>query len=402
MIDIVKDKCVGCFACQSKCPTGCIELKPNKEGFLYPLIDYDKCIECGACNSVCPVLNVKKEEQKNIKTYAAYVKGEKLRLKSSSGGIFTAIAEKVIENGGIVFGAAFDERFNVMHKYVEAKEELACFRGSKYVQSSIGETYKQAKDFLENGRQVLFTGTPCQIGGLFSYLKKDYENLLTQDFICHGVPSPLVWRKYVEHREQVAGANARNITFRGKEKGWKTFSMEFGFNNNTEYTSDLFTDLFIKAFLNNLCLRESCYNCGFKTKYRRSDITLADFWGVEKILPEMDDDKGTSLVLLNSLKGREVFNKISDKLEYAEADFDKAIEYNSAIIKSVTRPIARDFFIKNVKAKRFDKAIIASDKKTEKINRIAVFKSDIATITREKGKIFSMLYRLKHFWKVYF
>lgn len=402
MIDIVKDRCAGCFACKSKCPKNCIELKPDKEGFLYPIIDYKKCVNCGLCNSVCPILNIKSETDKEITAYAAFIKGEEVRFNSSSGGLFTAIAESIIEKGGVAFGAAFDKNFDVIHKYVETKDELSIFRGSKYVQSDIGETYKQAKGFLEQGRIVFFTGTPCQIGGLYSYLGKEYKYLITQDFICHGVPSPMVWRKYLEYREDIAQSRAREISFRRKNYGWNNYSVWFKFSNGTEHVSTLLEDPYMKVFLSDLCLRSSCYNCAFKTKYRQADITLADFWGVSKILPEINDDKGTSLLILHSSKGKEIFKSISDKIYCCEVNVDDAIKFNSAMIKSVAKPNTRDLFMKSVKNKSFEKAInIATQKKDKKIS-VQVFKNDVASVKQEKGAVYAILYWLKHFWKVYF
>ena len=358
MISKVLAKCNGCHACAAICPKACITMKADEEGFLYPEIDSKLCSQCGLCNKVCPVEKAcLSTEDKSITAYAAMHKEDDIRLKSSSGGVFTAIATEIIENGGVVFGAAFKEDFSVAHKYVETIEDLNAFRGSKYVQSTIGDTYKQAEVFLKTGRLVLFTGTPCQIGGLHSFLRRSYDNLITQDIICHGVPSPMVWQKYIEHKAgKNDGAKLSDINFRAKDNGWKNYSIAFQFDNGAEDKQLASKDTYIKAFLSDLCLRPSCYNCAFKNKHRESDITLADFWGIQNVLPEMDDDKGTSLVLIHSDKGIRLFEKVEEKLIYKQADFENAIFYNSAMIKSADKPGNREMFIKFVGEKGFYKA----------------------------------------------
>lgn len=355
---IYKSKCTGCSACKNICPKKCISMTADNEGFLYPVVNTELCINCGLCENVCPIVNGKTAAyERDIKAYAAINNNEEIRLKSSSGGIFTLIAESVIDKGGVVFGAAYDNDFKVIHKYTEIKEGLEDFHGSKYVQSIIGETYKQAKHFLESGRIVLFTGTPCQIGGLYSYLGKNYDNLITQDLICHGVPSPMVWRKYLEYRESVSRASARRMSFRRKNCGWKTFSVSFEFSNDTEYVAKLTDDPYMQAFLRNLCLRPSCYDCKFKTKNRQADLTLADFWGIQNIIPEMDDDKGTSLLIVNSEKGLRVLHSIKNNLTLREIELDKAIKYNSAMINSASLSKVRSKFMSVIQHKPFDKTV---------------------------------------------
>ena len=305
--------------------------------------------------SMCECLSYHK--QNNPKAYACNNKDEAVRLESSSGGIFTLVAEQIIDCDGVVFGVGFDEDFKVVHSYIERKEELNKFRGSKYVQSKVGDTYERAKDFLEQGREVLFTGTPCQIGGLKSYLGKEYDNLFTMDNICHGVPSPKVWDKYIAYRSAEAGSAPRRIAFRLKDEGWKLFSVSFLFNNDTEYRETLRKDLYMRTFLKDVCLRHSCYACEFKTLNRESDITLADFWGIQNILPEMDDDKGTSLIFVNSDKGKTMLEKINNDIVYEEVDIDKAVSYNSAAIKSVPMNLNRDSFFQELDQLEFDKLV---------------------------------------------
>ena len=362
--------CMGCHACSNVCPKDCINMKNDNEGFWYPVVDYNKCIRCGLCEKVCPIIN-ETIVQNKPKAYACYNNNEAIRLESSSGGIFTLIAEYIIDNNGVVFGAGFDEKFSVVHSYVETKEELKKFRGSKYVQSKIENTFKEAKEFLNQGRKVLFTGTPCQIGGLKSYLQREYNNLFCIDIICHGVPSPKVWKKYISYREKQSGMLTQRIAFRRKDKGWKRYSVSFSFENEAEYRENFDKDLFMKAFLRNVCLRPSCYKCNFKTLHRQSDITLADFWGVQNILPEMDDDKGTSLIFVNSVKGQAALEKIKDKILYKEIDINEAVKYNSSAVKSVEYNPKREGFFEELEEFSFDELVkkYCSDSMAVKIKR---------------------------------
>ena len=331
-----KSLCSGCHACANACPQNCIQMISYEEGFWYPQVDKDNCIECGLCEKVCPILHKWQSDENRLTTAMAAINlNEEIRLKSSSGGIFTLIAEEIINQGGVVFGAAFANDFrSVHHIFVDNTKDLEKLRGSKYVQSKIGDTYKQAKDFLDGGRMVLFTGTPCQIGGLYSYLRKPYENLFTQDIICHGVPSPMVWKKYVDEREKKAASTTQRMFFRHKKYGWKTFAVLFEFLNSTVYMKNLHDDSFMRAFLSNLCLRPSCYNCSFKSIKRQADITLADFWGVQNELPEMDDDKGTSLVLVHSVKGEKQLAALAGIAKTQICDFSVIEKNNSAAVKS--------------------------------------------------------------------
>ena len=353
-----KKLCSGCHACYSVCPKRCISMKADSEGFCYPNIDESKCIDCGMCKRVCPILN--KHIGSRGQAYACINKDENIRMRSSSGGVFTLIAEYVINCGGVVFGAAFDDELNVCHTDIKSSEGLEKLRGSKYLQSKIGDTYKKAKEYLIKGRTVLFTGTPCQISGLKTYLGKDYDNLITQDLICHGAPSPKVWKKYLEYLSRIKNKKTdKNYKpeFRDKSTGWVRYSMSVFFEPNERYTQRIGDNLYMKAFLNDLILRPSCYNCHSKSLERESDITLADFWGIEKLLPEMFDDKGTSLVFINSLKGQKIFESISDKMIYKAADIDEAVKYNPAAYKSCAMNKKRDKFMSEINAENFDKIV---------------------------------------------
>lgn len=353
---IEQNKCCGCHACFNICPRDAIKMKENEKGFLYPVINEEKCINCNMCRKVCPVLNKKKEIGNKIKAYACYNKNLNERLNSSSGGIFILIAKEIINKQGVVFGASFDEKFEVKHKYVENEKELKQFMGSKYTQSKIGNTYKETKDFLDKDKYVLFTGTPCQIEGLKSYLGKDYDKLYTQDIICHGVPSPRAWRKYLEYQRSTNKEEIKKISFRNKDNGWEEYKIKIFFNSKI-YSKELGKDPYMQAFLKNICLRESCYECTFKEKNRISDITLADYWGINRINPKINDNKGISLVLVNSNKGIDLFNNIKNKILCEETDLEEAIKYNPALIESARHCSNEKLFIDNIDNMKFNKLV---------------------------------------------
>lgn len=387
-----KQNCCGCYACYNICPQKCISMQSDDEGFWYPVVDMEKCIDCGLCEKVCPILNKKIIENQPV-AYACINKDDKIREKSSSGGVFTVIAEKVIANNGVVFGAGFDGEFNVIHSWTDCVEGLSNFRGSKYVQSCIGDTYRQVQDFLKQRLQVLFSGTPCQIAGIRSYLGKDYDNLICLDIVCHGVPSPKVWQIYKMYLEKVYQAKAQRITFRRKNCGWKLYSMSFSFDNDIEYSQKLTKDIFMQGFLKSLYLRPSCYNCKFKTLNRQSDITLADFWGIQNVLPEMDDDKGTSLVFVNSANGKSMFDQIKDKILYKEVDINKAVSYNSSAIKSVEANPEREKFFEELDVLPFDQLVrkYCTDKLSKSLKRKA---KSVARIALDKIGLLKVLKNL--------
>lgn len=264
--------------------------------------------------------------------YAAINKDEHVRMQGSSGGVFQALARWTIEQGGVVFGARFNEQWEVVHDYTETIEGIEPFTRSKYVQSIIGNTYNQTKEFLKKGRRVLFVGTPCQIGGLKAYLHKDYDNLLTVDLICHGVPSPGVWRKYIG--EKAKGDHILDINFRDKQNGWLGGQCITTTTTNTTTREKQMANPYFRGFIHNLYLRVSCYRCQFKSVHRIADITLADFWGVDKVSPKMHDNKGTSAIFVHSLKGSEYLKFISNQLMINKEDVQSIIGHNSSMVKS--------------------------------------------------------------------
>lgn len=344
MIDVIdKSKCCGCAACVQRCPRQCITMHSDKEGFLYPKVDIVKCTDCGLCEKVCPVLNVSKARLPQ-KVYAAKNRDEVVRCQSSSGGVFTILAEKTINAGGVVFGVMFNENWEVVHSYTETIEGLAAFRGSKYVQSIIGNSYKQVEVFLKQGREVLFSGTPCQIAGLKRFLRKEYDNLLTVECVCHGVPSPLVWHEYLNDIKTKNNTDKiLDVKFRVKSAGWKKYSVSLKYSNKQGTCQDdsilYYKNPYMQAFLRDFILRPSCYSCPAKAGRSGADIALADFWGIEKLMPHFDDDKGCSLVLDYTSR-----TDYKSRCEYMSADYDHAVKYNPAIVRSVAKPLNRAFF----------------------------------------------------------
>ena len=364
-----KSHCCGCSSCVSVCPKQCIKMVKDEEGFLYPETDTSFCIKCKLCENVCPEL-CQKEERTPISVYAIKNKNEQIRLVSSSGGIFTLLAEKVINEGGVVFGARFNAEWDVVHDYTETKEGISAFRGSKYVQSRMGNCYQKVKSFLQC-RKVMFTGTPCQIAGLRNYLGKDYDNLLTVDVVCHGVPSPKVWQMYLNETIHKSEKNLflshsiskrdvliKNISFRDKCSGWKKYSFTLilsemttggGKGRNSVSLSSIFSkNPYMNAFLLDLSLRPSCYSCPAKEGKSGSDVSIADFWGIENVLPDFDDDKGVSLVLSYSEKGESWLNSLD--YEYREVSYQTAKQENPSMVFSVVKPVNRNFFFHQLKS----------------------------------------------------
>lgn len=372
-----KKDCCGCWSCIQRCPKQCITLREDEEGFLYPQVDESVCIDCGLCEKVCPVIN-QSSEREPLEVLAAKNPNEEIRRESSSGGIFTMLAESVIDEGGIVFGACFDEDWEVVHRSADTKGDLKKFRGSKYLQSKVLNTYKEAEVQLKKGRKVLYSGTPCQIAGLKRFLRKDYDNLLSVDFICHGVPSPGVFRTYLREElkrmtaRQGGGKNTvllpciplvtesdgldckgleiKSISFRDKRNGWKKFGFALvlseataeGENSVLLSYSPLNKNLFLRGFLRDLYLRPSCYACPTKHLKSGSDITLGDWWGIAALKPELDDDRGVSAVTLNTEKGKSTLHSL--KAELHTMPYEDLVKYNPALVRSAAVPKNRNAF----------------------------------------------------------
>ena len=353
-----KHNCCGCSACASICPKHCITMQADNEGFLYPKVNEADCIDCGLCEKVCHELHPY-EDREPLKVYAAINKDEKVRLKSSSGGIFYLLAEKTIDEGGVVFGARFDEQWQVVMGYAETIEGVKAFMGSKYVQARMSTAYADAKRFLTEGRKVLFSGTPCQIAGLHHFLRKPYDNLLSVDIICHGTPSPKVWGRYLDEVVTAGRKAINDVQFRNKRNGWKAFNFTMEYDKD-EQTVSLCShhqqNHFMRAFLRDMILRPSCYQCQAKSGRSHSDITIADFWGINSEMPEMDDDKGTGLVLLNTDKGQTALDW--SKINHKETTADIAIGHNPAYFRSVAAHPKRAEFFARIDASESVNALI--------------------------------------------
>lgn len=340
MISITnKVNCCGCNACGDVCPCNAISFKTDKEGFWYPQVDKALCIDCGKCERVCPVIsqadNIERYEKPIV--YAAYNKDEDIRLDSTSGGIHSMLASKMFDKDAFVGGAVYNRDHSVSQIITDKRERLPEIRSSKYLQSCASSVYKEISDRLKQGRSVFFCGTPCQVQALYKVLCKDYENLVTADFICRGVNSPKVFFSYMDMLEKKYGARATDIKFKSKEKGWHNFSIRVKFDNGKVYCKDRWHDLFFIGYLQyNNFVRPSCYDCKFKCFPQKADITLADFWGIEKLDPSMDQDKGTSMVMINSDKGAALFDTIKGDIVYKEFSLADAAIDNPAMNHSLT------------------------------------------------------------------
>lgn len=332
-----KKYCTGCTACASACPKGCITMAADEDGFLCPTVDHEKCVECGLCKKSCPIISPLNMGEKEPKAYAAYSTDEEMRLSSSSGGIFTELSRIVLKNGGTVFGAAYNDEFEVIHICVETEADLAKLRGAKYAQSDLRGIFAEVKTHLKKGQQVLFSGTPCQVGGLKAFLRKDYENLVTVDFVCHSVPSPMAWKEYVKYRAEHdnGGRLPVFIDLRSKMTGWSRYKysnlFDYGKSNHISRSGE---SLYMKLFVGGYISRESCVNCQFKGYSRVSDLTIGDFWGIWDIAPEMDDNKGTSVVLVQSERGSKLLDKIAGKLIAKEVTLEEAGQQNQSMLET--------------------------------------------------------------------
>lgn len=341
--------CCGCGACLNVCPKNAISFREDAEGFAYPSVDEGKCIDCSLCVKVCPVLSPD-VERLPLKVYAAKNRDLQERIQSSSGGMFLPLAREVLRQGGQVFGVEFSEDFrSARHACTSDADGVKRFSGSKYIQSDTGRTYSQTKMFLGNGVPVLYSGTPCQIAGLRKFLRKDYENLYTVDLVCHGVPSPGIWRRYMD---ETAPEGTASVNFRDKVTGWKRFSLVMKDSSGKVLFSQREDEnVFMDGFLKNLYLRPSCYRCPARKGRSGSDLTIADYWHLKKTLPDFDDNTGVGLVLVNTAKGARLFDSVD--FERVETPYAPASAGNPAI-ENDFRPLKgrEEFFRKAARAKR--------------------------------------------------
>ncbi len=319
-------------------------MESDREGFLVPVIDKDACISCKKCISICPAENVPPKAQPLV--YAARATDEEIILRSSSGGVFSLLASKVLEESGLVCGAGFDDAFNVVHRFIDKIEDIPLLTGSKYVQSQIGSSYKEVQKELLQGRKVMFVGTPCQCAGLKAFLGKEFENLLTVDFVCHGVPSPKLYRKYLE--EISGGKKISKVNFRCKIKDCGGYEMGLDFADSTEYRSKVAKDPYMMAFAQDISLRESCYACFSKGLRSVADLTLGDFWGIDETESPLAGKQGVSLVLVNTDKGKNAFEDISSNLETDCRNLDEACKKNTCLVASVKKNPLRDKYLRDM------------------------------------------------------
>lgn len=348
-------KCCGCTACMSVCPKDAISMEPDSEGFYYPSIDDAKCVNCGKCKRVCSFQN---GYNKNniLEAFAVKHSDEKTRLTSRSGGVFILISDAVLESGGSVYGAAFNDDFSVSHRRAVTKEERDAFKGSKYVQSNPEKTFSEVKKDLEAGKPVVFSGTGCQVGGLLGFLKTTrtpLDKLYTVDLVCHGTPSNKVWLDFLNYTRKKAHAErVTNADFRDKSFGWAPH-YESVWTDGEKHSSKDYAMLFYA----NHVLRPSCYQCIYTNCNRPSDFTLADFWGIDNIVPGFNDDKGVSLLFVNTQKGKTLFDSVKSGCEIAEVDPQKCVKPNPNLHRTSPRPSDRDEFWKLYLDKGFDKTL---------------------------------------------
>lgn len=344
-----RELCTGCGACASICPSQCIRMEADCEGFLRPVIDIEHCVHCNRCQKCCPVLNRQECSDGNSIAYAAIHLDERVRYNSTSGGVFTALCQWVFQRNGVVFGAAYDENFAVVHCRADNYDSLQKKRGAKYSQSRLSDTFQQVKTCLQDGQYVVFSGTPCQVGGLIAFLGQYAcdDKLILVDLICHGVPSPKVWEHYIAYRrkQDADGELPTDINLRSKESGWPGYSIRFEYSGGKVYSAVNSQDPYLRGFVGDLYLRPSCYDCCFKGSSRRSDFTLGDYWGVWSQCPEFDDGKGTSLVLLHTEKAQQIWQQISSGMRYTEVNIAEALTDNpSAVVSSVMTTKRQAFF----------------------------------------------------------
>jgi len=355
-------QCTGCGTCAATCPVHCIQMTTDREGFRYPVIDQKQCLHCGLCETRCPILTFNTTSDSfSACAFAAQIHDQSIRSQSSSGGVFSALALHILSIGGAVCAAMYDSDFRVIHTIIRSPAQISALRGAKYAQSQAEHCFPEIKALLETGIPVMFVGTPCQVAGLDCFLSHKYPNLLLVDMICHGVPSPTVWSQYLDARKtaDASGADIQSINLRSKATGWSKYrySVSICYANGASYNAPQSLDPFMQGFVNNLYLRPSCSDCHFKGLARGSDLTLGDYWGVWEQYPEFDDDKGTSIILVNSSKGSSYWQQIAHSLNAFPVSLQHALKYNPSATESAPSHPKRKQFFNRFQKKPFDRLI---------------------------------------------
>lgn len=352
MIEICsKVSCTGCSACLNICPHSAIDMLENTIGYIYPTIDADKCVDCGLCVKICPV-NHPTEKKSPLHAYAVYSKDERDRDTSASGGASSVIVSHILLDGGVVYGSVQNSCIDIKCERISELKDASKIKGSKYVQSPLGDNLRKAKKDLRDGRKVVFTGTPCQIAGLKAYLGKEYENLYTIDLVCHGVPSERLLKDNVNlilsKRKNDTELSTLKVYFRDKNRNEKKMEYLFTLSDDKRihYTKLFPDDYYISGFISGLFFRQNCFSCPFAESNRVSDITVADFWGCKSLLPEMDENLGVSLILTNTERGVKLFDKIKNELIYEERPIEEAVCGNGQLMSASHQPVTYEAFQK--------------------------------------------------------
>lgn len=367
MINITdKAECTACSACKNICPKDAITFYEDKAGYAYPKVNMDKCIDCSLCEKVCSIINPVKLDNNYSKPLikAAWNNDTEVRINSTSGGVFSALAEKFIDNGGCVVGAEYTEDFGIVHSIAYSKDDLVKLRQSKYAQSNLNDVFKKVKVLLSKNEKVLFCGTPCQAAGLKKFLMKEYDNLLIVDFICRGIISQKIYKNYLKSVEKHSNSKIKSVHFKNKDFGWNRFSTKLSLENGKLYHKDRYNDEYMVGYLKyNLYLRPCCYECKFKTLPRVSDISLGDFWGIGNSDKNLDNDKGTSVVIINSDKGKSLFNSLGDTLFSENSSIEQVTKGNVCLFNRAKKGKYSEYFYKNFEKKDFIDLIHKIDEK---------------------------------------
>ncbi|WP_300725200.1 Coenzyme F420 hydrogenase/dehydrogenase, beta subunit C-terminal domain [uncultured Bacteroides sp.] len=396
--EVVKSlNCTGCAACAEICNHQAIIMKPDDEGFYYPKINSIKCVECGLCTKVCPVINSESVKECKGSIYAAANRNLSIRLDSSSGGIFSLIAGYVLSKNGIVVGAAFIDHLLLVHKCIDKFEDLVQLRGSKYIQSNIQSVFRKVKEFVDNKRYIYFVGTSCQVAAIKLFIKRNREYLITSDIVCHGVPSQKMFDIFINEFEKRKGVRVINYKFRDKTiNGWSCSSSSVEIKDKTFYYHKL-PNAYFKAYITGSIYREACYKCKFTTENRVSDITLADYWGINKYHSEFHSDYGVSLVIVNTVKGKEILDAIKDDIQLIPSKFEYAEVINKCLYQSTPRPEIRDYIRQLILQQKYDLFI---DYFLKKGIDVGYFKFLVKKQLRRFPHFYAFAFKLMHKLKI--